>query len=79
MSAKKFIGKVVSNKMINTVVVAVEMPKRHPIYMKIMKNTRRIKAHVTKPVGVGSTVEIMETKPYSRFVSFKVLGEVKET
>ena len=78
MSVKKFVGKVVSNKMVSTIVVAVEIPKRHPIYHKLIKNTKRIKAHVDAPVELGSVVEIVETKPYSKRVAFKVLGKVKE-
>ena len=41
MSIKTFKGKVVSNKMQKTVVVAVEVPKKHPIYGKNMRNTKR--------------------------------------
>lgn len=77
MSAKKFVGTVVSNKMVSTVVVAVEMPKRHPIYHKLIKNTKRIKAHTEKVLEPGATVEIIETRPYSKQVSFKVLEKGK--
>lgn len=78
MSVKKYIGKIVSNKMMGSVVVAVEMPKRHPIYRKLIKNTKRIKAHADTTFALGSVVEIVETKPYSKQVSFKVLSGVKE-
>ncbi len=78
MSAKKYIGKVVSNKMKSTVVVAVELPKRHPVYGKLMKNTKRFKAHSDLPMEVGDLVEIVETRPYSRRVAFKVVKKVEE-
>jgi len=79
MTAKRFVGKIVSNKMQDTVVVAVEMLKRHPIYGKVLKNTKRIKAHTSKPIELGTIVEITETKPYSKQVSFRVSDDVKET
>ena len=72
MSVKKFIGKIMSNKMKDTVVVAVELPRRHPIYGKMIKHTKRIKAHATGLYQVGAVVEIMETKPFSKEVSFVV-------
>ncbi len=77
MSVRTFVGKVVSTKMISTVVVAVEMPKRHPIYNKLIKNTKRLKVHVDEPVELGSMVEVAETKPYSKKVAFKVVGKVR--
>jgi len=43
MSIKTFKGKVVSNKMQKTVVVAVDLPKKHPIYGKNIKNTRDLR------------------------------------
>ena len=78
MSVKKYVGKVVSAKMQATVVVAVELPKRHPIYNKLTKNTKRLKAHCDMPVELGAVVEVVETKPYSKQVAFKVEREVKE-
>lgn len=76
MSAKKYTGKVVSTRMQSTVVVAVELPKKHPVYNKLIKNTKRFKAHCETPVRIGSLVEIVETRPYSKQVTFKVIGEV---
>lgn len=76
MSAKKFVGQVVSTKMQSTVVVAVDASKRHPIYNKIMKRTKKIKAHVGEKYQLGDKVEIVETKPYAKQVSFKVSGKV---
>lgn len=78
MSTKKFVGKVVSVKMAKTVVVAVEMPTRHPIYKKLIKDTTRIKAHASESVSSGSVVEIAETRPRAKQVSFEVIRKVKE-
>ena len=57
------VGKVVSNKMMQTVVVAVESRVRHPLYGKFMRRTAKFKAHDEKnDCGEGDTVEIMETR-----------------
>jgi small subunit ribosomal protein S17 len=78
MNIKTFKGKVVSDKMQKTVVVAVEMPKRHPIYEKVIKSTRRFKARDEVGVSVGDEVIIEECKPYSKEVAFKVVGKITE-
>ncbi|MBT6401641.1 30S ribosomal protein S17 [candidate division WWE3 bacterium] len=70
-------GKVVSTKMQKTVVVAVDVPKRHPIYLKIVKNTRRFKARDEIGVKVGDIVNIEESKPFSKDVAF-IVKEVVE-
>lgn len=60
-------GKVVSDKMDKTVVVAVEDKVQHPLYKKIVKRTVRFKAHdENNECGIGDTVQIMETRPLSR-------------
>ena len=59
-------GKVVSNKMKNTVVVEVVRLKRHPIYGKYMKLSKRYKAHTEEVVPEGATVIIGSTKPISK-------------
>jgi small subunit ribosomal protein S17 len=81
MSSKKFKGKIVSAKMQKTVVVAVELPKRHPIYDKVVKNTRRFKARNEINALLGNEVLIQECKPFSKDVTWKVvevLGSQKE-
>lgn len=71
--ARILIGKVVSNKMDKTVVVAVETLKTHPIYKKQYKLTRKFKAHDEKnAVSVGDVVEISESRPISRHKTFVV-------
>ncbi len=78
MSVKTFKAKVVSTKMQKTVVVAVDMPKRHPIYDKIVKRTKKLKARDEIGVILGDTVVIEECRPYSKDVSFRVIGKVEK-
>jgi len=73
MSSKKFKGKIVSAKMQKTVVVTVELPKRHPIYDKVVKNTRRFKARNEINAVLGNNVLIQECKPFSKDVTWKVV------
>ncbi|HCX78899.1 MAG: 30S ribosomal protein S17 [Eubacteriales bacterium] len=64
---KVLVGKVVSNKMDKTIVVAVEEQLRHPAYGKIIKRTNKFKAHdENNQCSIGDVVEIMETRPLSR-------------
>ena len=60
-------GKVVSDKMDKTIVVAVEDHVRHPLYKKIVKRTYKLKAHdENNECKVGDTVKVMETRPLSK-------------
>ena len=61
-------GVVISaGKMNKTVVVAVVESKKHPIYKKVVKSTKKYKVHDEENVcGMGDTVEIMETRPLSK-------------
>ncbi|MDR3552627.1 MAG: 30S ribosomal protein S17 [Clostridia bacterium] len=60
-------GKVVSNKMDKTVVVAIVDNVKHPLYKKVIKNTVRFKAHDEKnECNIGDRVTIMETRPISK-------------
>jgi len=64
---KTRVGKVVSDKMDKTVVVAVADHVRHPLYKKIIKRTYKLKAHDEKnECGIGDTVRVMETRPLSK-------------
>ena len=64
---KTRIGKVVSNKMDKTIVVAIEDHIKHPLYGKIVKKTVKLKAHDEKnECGIGDTVKVMETRPLSK-------------
>ena len=81
---KTRIGRVVSNKMDKTVVVAVETPWRHPLYKKVMRKVTNYKAHdENNECGVGDLVKLMETRPLSkqkhwRVAEIMVKGEVAE-
>ena len=64
---KTRVGKVVSDKMDKTIVVAIEDNVRHPLYKKTIKRTTKLKAHdETNSCGIGDRVEIMETRPLSK-------------
>ena len=60
-------GKVVSNKMDKTIVVAVENNEKHPVIGKIVKRTYKLKAHdENNTCNIGDTVKVMETRPLSK-------------
>lgn len=66
-------GRVVSDKMDKTVVVAVESRVRHPLYGRIVRRTKRFKAHdETNQYHVGDTVEIVECRPLSKDKTWRV-------
>ena len=61
------IGRVVSDKMDKTIVVAIEDSVKHPLYGKVVKRTVKIKAHDEENTcGIGDRVKVMETRPLSR-------------
>ena len=60
-------GKVISDKMDKTIVVAVENHVKHPLYGKIVKRTYKLKAHdENNECKIGDTVRVMETRPLSK-------------
>ena len=60
-------GKVVSNKMDKTIVVAIENRVKHPLYKKVVKSTYTLKAHdENNECNIGDTVKVMETRPLSK-------------
>lgn len=64
---KTRVGKVVSDKMEKTIVVAIEDNVKHPLYKKIIKNTVKIKAHdENNEAHIGDRVLVMETRPLSK-------------
>jgi small subunit ribosomal protein S17 len=64
---KSMVGKVVSTKMDKTAVVAVERRQPHPLYHKIIRSTKRYKAHDAENTAtLGDVVRIVETRPLSR-------------
>ena len=76
---KTRVGKVVSNKMEKTVVVAIEDNVKHPLYKKIIKNTIRLKAHDENNIcGIGDRVLIMETRPLSKDKNWRVVEIIEK-
>lgn len=64
---KTRIGKVVSDKMDKTIVVAIETSVKHPLYKKIVKRTYKLKAHdENNECNIGDKVKVMETRPLSK-------------
>ena len=60
-------GKVISNKMDKTIVVAIEEHVKHPLYKKIVKDTYKLKAHdENNECKIGDKVKVMETRPLSK-------------
>ena len=73
---KIFLGKVVSDKMKDTVVVLVDSYKKHPIYGKYLKRQKRFKAHdVGNKHKIGDVVSIRETRPISKDKHFEVISK----
>ena len=71
-------GRVVSNKMDKTIVVAIENLVRHRLYGKTLRRTNKFKAHdETNDARVGDTVEIMETRPLSREKCWRLVRVVE--
>ncbi len=64
---KRLIGRVVSDKMTKTVVIAIERRKRHPMYGKIIISTKKVMAHdESDAVKAGSLVRVVESMPLSK-------------
>lgn len=73
------IGKVVSNKMDKTIVVATEKLVAHPLYKKQIKMTKKYKAHDEEnKCNVGDTVKIMETRPLSKDKCWRLVEILEE-
>ncbi|MBI2620806.1 30S ribosomal protein S17 [candidate division WWE3 bacterium] len=77
MNEKGFVGKVVSDRMVKTAIVAVEMPRTHPVYGKKVKNTRRFKARNDVGAKMGNLVVISQCRPLGKGVSWKIAGIVE--
>ena len=75
---KTRVGKVVSNKMEKTIVVAIADNVRHPLYDKIVKRTIKLKAHDEENTcNIGDTVEIMETRPLSKDKRWRLVNVIE--
>ncbi|HHW45931.1 MAG TPA: 30S ribosomal protein S17 [Clostridiales bacterium] len=76
---KTRIGKVVSDKMDKTVVVAIEDNVKHPLYKKIIKRTVKLKAHdENNACQVGDRVLVMETRPLSKEKRWRVVEIIEK-
>jgi len=76
---KVYVGKVVSDKMDKTITVLVETYKKHPLYGKRVKYTKKFVAHdENNSAKVGDIVKIMETRPLSKTKRFRLVEIVEE-
>lgn len=76
---KTRVGKVVSDKMDKTVVVAIEDHVKHPLYKKIVKKTYKLKAHdENNECKIGDTVKVMETRPLSKDKRWRLVSVLEK-
>ena len=76
---KTRVGRVVSDKMDKTIVVAVETRVPHPLYKKIIKRTYRLKAHdENNDCNAGDTVRVMETRPLSKDKRWRLVEVIEK-
>ena len=76
---KTRIGRVVSDKMDKTIVVAVETRVPHPLYKKIIKRTYKLKAHdENNDCHTGDTVRVMETRPLSKDKRWRLVEVIEK-
>ena len=76
---KTRVGKVVSNAMDKTIVVAIEDNVRHPKYGKILKRTLKVHAHDAENIcGIGDKVSIMETRPLSKTKRWRLVEIIEK-
>ena len=76
---KSRVGKVVSNKMDKTIVVAIVDNIRHPLYKKIIKRTVKLKAHdENNECNIGDKVSVMETRPLSKTKRWRLVSIIEK-
>ena len=76
---KTNVGKVVSDKMDKTIVVAIEDSVKHPLYGKIVKRTVKLKVHdENNECGIGDRVRIMQTRPLSKDKRWRLVEIVEK-
>ena len=71
---KSVVGRVISNKMQKTVVVAVEWTIVHPQYKKVVRRSTRYMAHDDRRCGMGDLVQLAETRPLSKRKRWRVVS-----
>ena len=77
--SKTRVGKVVSDKMDKTIVVAVVDNVKHPLYNKIIKRTRKLKAHDEENTcKIGDRVRVMETRPLSKDKRWRLVEVIEK-
>jgi small subunit ribosomal protein S17 len=76
---KTRVGRVISDKMDKSIVVAIEDHVKHPVYGKIVKRTKKIHAHdENNECGIGDTVEVMETRPLSKTKRWRLVEIIEK-
>ena len=76
---KTVIGKVASDKMDKTIVVVIEDSVKHPLYNKVVKRSRRLKAHdENNEAHIGDRVKVMETRPLSKDKRYRLVEIVEK-
>ena len=76
---KTNVGRVVSNKMDKTIVVAIEDSVKHPLYKKIIKRTVKLKAHdENNECSIGDRVRVMETRPLSKEKRWRLVEVIEK-
>ena len=76
---KTRVGKVISNKMDKTIVVAIEDHVKHPLYKKIVKKTYKLKAHdENNECNIGDKVKVMETRPLSKDKRWRLVSIIEK-
>ena len=76
---KTTVGKVVSDKMDKTIVIAIADNVKHPTYGKIIKRTVKIHAHdENNECGIGDTVKVMETRPLSKSKRWRLVEIIEK-
>ena len=75
---KTRVGKVVSDKMDKTIVVAIVYSMKHPLYKKFIRRTYKLKAHdENNECKIGDTVKVMETRPLSKDKRWRLVSIVE--
>ena len=76
---KTRVGRVISDKMDKSIVIAIEDHVKHPVYGKIVKRTKKIHAHdENNECGIGDFVEVMETRPLSKTKRWRLVRIIEK-
>jgi small subunit ribosomal protein S17 len=74
MARKQLVGRVISNKMEKTAVVSVALTRRHPLYEKVIRSSKKYKAHdENNEARIGDLVRIEECRPLSKEKHFRII------